>query len=171
MMMTMTKAKTPAEMLAGLVEGVTAKWAKQRKAEERDRNARLRRHDRFVRSCRPATVKEAAFHVMEEAYMAASANGTLPSNARQIYYAARPKILYFAERGSLDSQYFCQTLLVDYMRERGVDWNVVWDDRGHFVEPHIGRSVGLGTLNVRKYLSGNKAPEFLDAGLKSSSTR
>jgi hypothetical protein len=163
-------------------------------------------------------VKEAAFHVMEEAYMAASANGTLPANARQIYYAARPchcrqrymrsrrrihasrvastirqtdpasfaagspgamgpdvfraqKILHFAERDSLDSQYFCQTLLVDYMRERGVDWNVVWDDRGHFVEPHTGRSVGLGTLNVRKYLSGNRVPEFLDAGFAAATIK
>jgi hypothetical protein len=54
-----------------------------------------------------------------------------------------------------DSQYFCQTLLVDYMQERDVEWDVVWDDRGHFTEPHTGRTIGLGTLNVRNYLRGN----------------
>jgi hypothetical protein len=158
------KAQPPAEALAGLVEGVTAKWAKQRKAEERDANARGRRNDRLIYYRRPWSLRDAAFRVMRDAYLAASANGTLPANARQIYYAARPKILEIAERDSLDSQYFCQTLLVNYMQERDVDWDVVWDDRGHLVEPHTGRAIGLGTLNVRKYLRGNDAPEFLEAG-------
>ena len=97
------------------------------------------------------------------------ANGTLPANARQIYYAARPKILQIAERDSLDSQYFCQTLLVDYMQEYDVEWDVVWDDRGHFTEPHTGRSIGLGTLNVRNYLRGNEAPDFQEAGFAGAS--
>jgi hypothetical protein len=30
---------------------------------------------------------------------------------------------------------------------------VVYDDRGHFMEPHTKRVIGLGTLNVRTYLS------------------
>ena len=30
---------------------------------------------------------------------------------------------------------------------------MVYDDRGHFSEPHIKRVIGLGTLNVRAYLS------------------
>ena len=33
------------------------------------------------------------------------------------------------------------------------DWDVVYDDRGHFMEPHTKRVIGLGTLNVRDYLS------------------
>ena len=33
------------------------------------------------------------------------------------------------------------------------DWDVVYDDRGHFTEPHTKRVIGLGTLNVRGYLS------------------
>ena len=28
---------------------------------------------------------------------------------------------------------------------------MVYDDRGHFTEPHTGRSFGLGTLKVRRY--------------------
>jgi hypothetical protein len=109
-------------------------------------------------------MKGAAFYVMEEAYLKASANGTLPANARQIYYAARPKILALADRDSLCSKYLCQNLLIDYMETYDIDWDVVWDDRGHFIEPHTGRVIGLGTLNVRKYLQGNGAPDFIEAG-------
>jgi hypothetical protein len=98
------------------------------------------------------------------AYLAASANGTLPANARQIYYAARPKILENADCNSLGSQYFCQILLIDYMQTYDVDWDVVWDDRGHFREPHTGRMIGLGTLSVRKYLQGNHPPDFIEGG-------
>jgi hypothetical protein len=97
------KAQTPAEILAGLVEGATAKWAKQRKAEERDAKALARREDRLVRYQRPVSQRDAAFYVMQWAYLEASANGTLPANARQIYYAARPKILEIADRNSLGS--------------------------------------------------------------------
>jgi len=35
-----------------------------------------------------------AFDVMDSAYLAASADGTLTANARQIMYAARPEILH-----------------------------------------------------------------------------
>jgi hypothetical protein len=118
----------------------------------------------LIRCPRPTSQKEAAFQVMREAYMAASAGGTLPANARQIYYAARPKILEITGQNKLDSQYFCQNLLVSYLRYYDVEWDVVWDDRGHFREPHTGRAVGLGTLNVRNYLSGNGAPDFRGAG-------
>jgi hypothetical protein len=155
------KSQSPAAALTGLVEGVTAKWAKQRRAEERDATARARRDDRLIRWDRPVSLRQAAFQVMQDAYMAASANSTLPANARQIYYAARPKILELAEKESLDSQYFCQTLLIEYMREFDVEWDVVWDDRGHFKEPHTKVAFGLGTLNVRRYLRDNSRP-FLE---------
>ena len=73
-----TKAQTPAEALAGLVEGVTAKWAKQRKAEERDTNARARRNDRLIYYRRPMNLRDAAFRVMRDAYLAASATARCP---------------------------------------------------------------------------------------------
>ena len=157
-------SSSPAKVIADLIEGVTEKWTKQRKAEERDANARSRRNDRLIYYRRPLSLRDAAFRVMRDAYLAASANGTLPANARQIYYAARPKILEIAERDSLDSQYFCQTLLVDYMHQYDVEWDVVWDDRGHFTEPHTDRTIGLGTINVRNYMRGNEAPDFQEAG-------
>ena len=110
-------SSSPAKAIADLIEGVTEKWAKQRKAEERDASARLRRDDRMVYyRVRPISLKDAAYRVMRQAYMAASANGTLPANPRQIMYAARPEILKIADKDNLDSQYFCQTLLPDYIR-------------------------------------------------------
>jgi DNA topoisomerase 6 subunit A-like protein len=49
------------------------------------------------------------------------------------------------------------------------DWDVVYDDRGHFLEPHTGRMIGLGTLNVRDYLKKVR-PLRLDAASFSSAS-
>lgn len=157
----MKKARTPAQALAGLVVGATEKWAKQRRAEERSANARLRRDDVMVRR-RRFNIKEAAERVLPDAYLKASANGTLPANPRQIYYAARAGILELTGKHSLDAQYFCQTILVDFIAEHDCDWDLVWDDRGHFLEPHTKRKIGLGTLAVRKYLAANSGPKFIE---------
>ena len=141
-----------AGQIVGLVKGVTAKWTKQKRAEIRDAQARTRRWRAMTRRDRPTTIKEAAYAVMPSAYMAASANDTLPANPRQIYYAARGPILAMTGQSALNSQYFSQTLLVDYVEEQGVDWDIVWDDRGHFREPHTDHEIGLGTLAVRDYI-------------------
>lgn len=148
------------QKVAKLVRDVTAKWAKQRKAEHRHIAARQRRNDVMLRR-RRMTIKAAARTVLPAAYMKASANGTLPANARQIYYAARGPILELTGKESLDAQYFCQTVLVDYIEEHDLDWDVVWDDRGHFIEPHTECTIGLGTLSVRKYLASNAAPALI----------
>jgi hypothetical protein len=95
---------------------------------------------------------EAANEVMEECYMKASDNNRLPATARQIYYVARPLIEEQTDR-PLSYAYFSQTLLPNFVNEYGADWDVVYDDRGHFTEPHTNRVIGLGTLNVRAYLS------------------
>ena len=138
------------------VSGVTKKWAKQRKAEERDRSARANRAYVMVRH-RHVSLKEAAFGIMEEAYLKASANGTLPAHARQIMYAARGHIQRTADKklGQRFDQYFSQQLLPEYMELHGVSesWNVVFDARGHFHEPHTEKEVPLGTLAVRDYLN------------------
>ena len=142
---------------AALVEGirkVSADWAKQRKAEERHASAQRHRMDRLLR-VRTVSVKEAAFHVMEKAYTDASDNGVLPANARQIMYAARPDILRITGRDSFDDAYFTQQLLpgfVDLYPEVCADWDVVYDARGSFIEPHTDREVAIGTLEVRNYL-------------------
>jgi hypothetical protein len=102
-----------AEAIIGAVEGVTKKWAKQRKAEERRASARSRRAYVF----RPArlTIKEVAGEVMRDAYLKASGGGKLPAHARQVMYCARGPIQEKTGK-PLDDQYFCQTLLPDYLR-------------------------------------------------------
>jgi hypothetical protein len=136
------------------IKSVTKKWAKQRKREEREANARIRRREALTCAHR-VTIKDAAYEVMESAYLQASANGTLPARPRQIYYRARPHVLVATGQDTLDGQYFSQTLLVNYMAENPettATWDIAWDDRGHFAEPHTGRVIGLGTLAVREYL-------------------
>ena len=149
---------TAAAILSAL-GAVTRDWAKQRKAEERDFSRRANRYARLVRS-RESTVKEVAAEVMEQAYMKASANNTLPANARQVMYAARP-LIEAKTRKPLDDQYFTQTLLPDYLNQHpDLEWDIAYDARGHFREPHTGRSIELGTLNVRDYLAKLQAPRF-----------
>ena len=108
------------------------------------------------------TIIEAAEQVMPNAYLIASANGTLPANARQIYYAARPRILALTGRKELIDSYFTQNVLPNYVDTHpdAHEWDVVFDDRGRFIEPHTGRSVGLGTVSVREYLGERAAPPF-----------
>jgi DNA topoisomerase VI subunit B len=96
--------RPPGNAIIGLVEDVTKRWARQRKAEERDDNAAIRRADRLIHRDRPKSIKAAA--LMEQAYLAASANGTLPPNPRQIMYAARPDILAITGKDSLDTSIF-----------------------------------------------------------------
>ena len=150
------------------IEKVTGKWCKQRKREERDRSARLNRQYAMTRTYHVST-KEVAFDVMEQAYLKASSNGTLPAHARQIMYAARGDILQKSDNDTLNDQYFTQTLLPEYMRtypDRTASWDVVFDPRGHFNEPHLkDRTIALGTIGVREYCSkifGHRvsAPQF-----------
>ena len=136
------------------VRHVTGTWHKQRRAEDRNASAALRRRDAMTRT-RRVTVKEAAWAVMQAAYLKASDGGCLPALARQIMYAARPEILARTGQDRLDDQYFCQTILPDYMAENPeetADWDVAFDARGHFEEPHSKLVVPLGTLEVRGYL-------------------
>jgi hypothetical protein len=164
------KSKSMAERLKDSVLGVTKDWAKQRKAEERHASALANRRARLFRRSDYHNFRSASFEVMEQAYMAASAGGTLPASARQVMYQARPLVQDLMGGRQLDDQYFCQHLLPAYIEEYGVDdWDITYDDRGHFVEPHTGRSVGLGTLAVRKYLNKLTEPELSDPGFVPSS--
>jgi hypothetical protein len=91
---------------------------------------------------------------MTEAYRIASGDGRYPANARQVMYAARPEILRLTGKDKLDDAYFTQNLLPDYVTEnrKETEWDVVFDSRGSFSEPHTGREVALGTIDVRAYL-------------------
>jgi DNA topoisomerase VI subunit A len=158
---------TLAERLKDSVLGVTKDWAKQRKAEERHASAAANRRARLVRASDYYNFKSAAFEVMEKAYMAASGGGKLPTGARQVMYQARPFIQDKMGGQQLDDQYFCQQLLPDYMAASGIDWkiwDITYDDRGHFTEPHTKHSIGLGTISVRDYLTSIKEPELVEPG-------
>lgn len=147
-----------ADALASLVRSVGKPWkaAKQRA----DREDRVSRRDLSRMRCRYSrtSIKEVAWRVMERAYLKASGGSRYPANARQIYYAARPAILAEADAEQIDSQYFTQELLKSYLEERRPGWDVIYDARGHFAEPHRkGRDrqppVGLGGAEVRAYVN------------------
>jgi Topoisomerase 6 subunit A/Spo11, Toprim domain len=144
------------------VETATSKWTRQKKSEERHPGNIRYRASRMTREPR-TTQKEAALEWMEQAYMAASGGGALPALARQIFYQARPKIMAMTDDKELQYGYFSQTLLPDYIEERGVDWNVVYDARGHFEEPHTNRRIGCGTIEVGNYLHAMREPEIVPA--------
>jgi hypothetical protein len=144
-----------------------ANFTKQRKAEEKHIRAGRWRTSRLM-EVRGMFLKEAADEVMEECYLKASDNGQLPATARQIFYVARPLIEERTDK-PLGYSYFSQTLLPNYIVENSVDWDVVYDDRGHFAEPHTGRVIGLGTLNVRGYLRRIDPLKLKDANFAAAS--
>jgi len=134
------------------ITDVTKRWTKQKKAEARAASARANRVRAMTRSHQMST-KEATWMVMERAYLKASTGGKLPAKARQVMYAARPYIQELTGE-PLNDQYFTQTLLPDYVKENGVEWNIDFDARGKFTEPHTDLKVPLGTAEVRSYING-----------------
>lgn len=109
---------------------------------------------------------------MPEAYAAASDNEQLPAPARQVGYALR-RITGLGDELSMD--YLLkgrrQGLINAYLLDHEVEtagWDIIRKARGNLIEPHTGRTVPLGTLEVRGYLrlarfdadEGEEAPEF-----------
>jgi DNA topoisomerase VI subunit B len=152
--------------LESSLASVTQRWtaAQQRAYRSRRANARAEEELRKLERASYPSIKEAAYQLMAQAYQAASGGGRYVAHARQIMYAARRQILAMLHpdqtaRG-LNSVYFTQTLVPDYMTEHPDEtagWDVVFDERGHFREPHQQngreRIVGLGTLAVRQYIA------------------
>lgn len=124
--------------------------AAKRKADREDRVSASRLKELRYKPAR-ISVRDAAFEVMEAAYNKASSNGRYYANARQIMYAARPAILEQTGDRELKSAYFTQTLLKDYLEEYTPGWKVVWDARGHLVEPYTKSQISLGGSAVREY--------------------
>ena len=133
------------------VEGATSKWAKQRRAEERAASARSNRYWAMTRP-RSVNLIDAAARVLPEAWAKASGNGQYPASARQIYYAARQRLQDITGK-PVKYGYFSQSLLPDYIEHHSLDWDVVYDARGTYFEPHGKRPVPIGTLQVRHYLA------------------
>jgi hypothetical protein len=157
-----------ADIISAVREG-TKKWTRTVKAEERSPASRSYRYSRMTRE-RGVSFKEAAAQIMESAYLKMSGNGEYPANARQIMYAARPHIQKVTHR-ELNDVYFTQVLLPDYVNDNVVQWDVVYDARGHFSEPHTKMSFGVGTLEVRNYLASLHVPKLIDAGLSAANVK
>jgi hypothetical protein len=156
------------EALSEVVERITRRYTKKKQQARRYKDRRLRQEaldelneERSEKRSERDVIQAAAYQVMEESYLMASDNGRLPANARQVMYAARPLVLKITGGKCWSkSSYFTQRLLPDYQKEYPVataDWNVVYDARGHFREPHTGISFGVGTLEVREYLASWKS--------------
>ena len=75
---------------------------------------------RLVRASDCYNFKSAAFEVMEHAYIAASANGTLPASARQVMYQARPLVQEKMGGQQLSDQYFLPDNCCRLMEEHEV---------------------------------------------------
>ena len=156
------RAKSRADLPAAVpvsqaIEAVCKFWKGIKKAADREGRARQRHIDEAMKREQRTklTVKAAAYQVMEAAYLKASNDGTLPANARQIMYAARGEVLRLTGKDKMDDAYFTQTLLPNFMDEHPdltEGWDVAYDDRGNFIEPHTRRKIPLGTLKVRGYL-------------------
>jgi len=153
-----------ADEVARAVLSGTKDYAAIKKKQERDRRQAERLQERYFRGHNQSvTIRDAAFAAMPEAYQKASGGGRYPANARQIMYAARPAIQELTGE-ALNDVYFTQVLLPDYIREhpdQTDDWDVVYDARGHLIEPHTGDQIGLGTLEVREYLGDMEDPPDL----------
>jgi DNA topoisomerase VI subunit B len=159
------------------VRNLTKAWTGAKR--QVDRQQRVVQHNlEALRRQAPKelSIKDAAYAVMQQAYLAASDNETLPANARQIMYAARPLVLErTGGRCWKTSNYFTQDLLSAYLEEHPeerMSWDIVYDARGHFREPHTDRRVDLGTMAVRDYIGGwrNDIDPSLEAVVQTGST-
>lgn len=138
--------------IAGLVKKVTAKHAKQVKAEERDRRAASRRKYMY---CGRVNFTEVAGTIFPKAYAHASGDGKYPASKRQIYYAARQMFLDATARQI--TQQRCNALLVQYMNqwpEKTAGWKITADARGTLLIPntHKETRVPCGTIEIDRHL-------------------
>lgn len=157
-----SKLQLPLDMsvaLAKAVKSVTKGFTAAKKKADRDDRLHYRQIEELRKQQRrkKITVKDAAFQVMEEAYIKASSNGKLPANARQIMYAARRQIINLTgkQKPWANDSYFTQTLLPDFQEanpDLTASWDVVYDARGKLIEPHTDKRVDIGTLAVRRYV-------------------
>jgi DNA topoisomerase VI subunit B len=156
------------DALAKCVRQVASEWKREKRHADRDDRLHRQQLERLRKASQPKrlSLKEAAEAVMEQAYLQASGDKADPANARQIMYAARPRVLELTGGKCWKrSSYFTQTLLPRFVEahpELTADWDVVFDARGRLIEPHTGKHIDLGTLQVRGYIDGWMSASGLD---------
>jgi hypothetical protein len=94
--------------------------------------------------------KEIVFYVLPRGIRAAGSN----FSTRDLYYATRPLAYAHGDWPTgkeLKYSYFAQTLLTEYQEVEGLIPGMWRDPRGSLHEPHTGKSIGLGTIEVANY--------------------
>jgi hypothetical protein len=146
------------EALASGLKKVTAEFTRAKMQAYRQREDRVSQWqiDRWEKQDEDRQLKAAAYKVIPQAYAAASDNGKLPAKVRQVYYQIRPLVMELTGGKTWkNSDTFTQGVFFDYLRDHPretVDWDVVFDARGHLTEPHVKKQIGIGTLEVRRYV-------------------
>jgi DNA topoisomerase VI subunit B len=147
-----------ADAMEKCIRSVGKLWKEAKRQADRDGRLHQQQMERLRKARRPKelSLKQAANLVMEEAYLHTSGNKSDPANARQIMYSARPRVMVLTEGKCWSrSNYFTQSLLPQFIEANPAltaDWDVVFDARGRLIEPHTGKRIELGTLEVRKYI-------------------
>ena len=143
-----------AATIIGAVEGVTEKWAKQRKPEEREASARRNRGNAMTGDATMSRSSEAAWQIMGRPISrpAPTARCRLTPGRSCTRRGPTSRQSPTATSGRASTSISPRQLLPEYIERTGVDWNVVYDARGHFIEPHTEHEVPLGTLQVGEYL-------------------
>lgn len=133
------------------LEKVTRILYQEEKRRKKDASREERRKiAKYKAETEPNTLKKCVFHVLPEAVAKATGNGAYPVSARSLFYQVRPLIQDYTIR-ELDYRYFSQDLLTEYQAVCGPIALLYYDPRGYLYEPHTGKSMPLGTIEVREY--------------------
>ena len=117
---------------------------------ERQRRGRRSQRSRYYGPPPAWSQKKIVFEVLPQAMVNAGAL----FGARDLYYAVRPLCYahpYWPASKPLGYGYFSQQLLTEYQELYGEIEVLYYDPRGHLHEPHTGKVLNLGTLEVADY--------------------
>jgi DNA topoisomerase VI subunit B len=137
--------------LRGVIKKITDAWERQRRREIKSAKAELKRLDALERQ-QTLSIKESVYRHLPAVY--AKWAGTIGAVCRQLFYGLRPLVLADTGLQQLKDSYIQYTLIPNFIVEHPdlcAGWTVLYDDRGHLIEPHTRRSIGLGTRAVRNY--------------------
>lgn len=130
------------EAVSVAMEKVTLRCRKQRAGELRRTSARVGPK---------TTIRQDLFDLLPGAVKRGTKNGKVPILVRQLYYNIRPH--YFRlrpDKAELHYGTFC-VYLDEYEQNVVGDDVCLRDPRGTMYEPHSGRTLRLGTADVRKF--------------------
>jgi hypothetical protein len=103
------------------------------------------------------TIKDAVERLLPDAYERVSEGGRYWANARQLMYAMRPEILRICKVDKFDDATVTQKYLPAFQKR---EWKIAYDKRGALEEPHTGKTVGLGTVEIEGYRGRTASLKF-----------